>query len=502
MHIRCTPGGGQNTDCSTATPWPAIPTAPDPSQPIGSLRFHDNGTKFGNIQAHKTSDCNESTTVGCTWSAFDEWIRQARARHVELLYTFGRTPEWACAKQNHCAPSDVPDDRPFLNFIRAVRDRRIDGRPAGCRSGDTNDSGCIRFWEVWNEPNNGPSAFCGSIADLVHLARLISTSVKETDEHAQVVSPGVGYTANYNGSSCKSGGISGSGVCTRWGKGNGNPEAYICEYLRQSGSHPGDLAGRNYTDIVGWHAYPSHSKRQTLAEDTLLKRIANLRTTMRENQQSPCASGQSSECTQLWITESSWGNVASGRADNNELVSLKCTLPQGCPRISPLNDANADACSPLHPGKQFGCWADDQAAYLAKLFILSLSSGVSRVFWYWWEGQPWGTLFCKIPNPATGCSEKARSQPYLLNAGLAYGEVERWLEHRIPKGCSHSPDETFECLVQEESGRTAEIVWNSVQPHVFPVTKQFGSATNIYGDSQPISSSFTIGYSPVFLRPK
>jgi hypothetical protein len=502
MHIRCTPAGGQNPDCPTPTQWPSIPTAPNPSQPIGSLRFHDDGAKFGNIQAHRKADCNESTTSGCAWGAFDEWVRQARKRHVELLYTFSRTPEWACSTHSGCAPSDPPEDGPFLNFARAVRDRKVDGRPAGCRSGEASDSGCIRYWEVWNEPNNGKSAFCGSVGDMVHLARLVYETVKETDPDAQVVSPGVGYTSNYNGSNCTAGGISGASACSKWGKGNGNPEAYICEYLRQSGSQPGDHAGRDYTDIVAWHAYPSHSRRQTLAEDNILKRVQNIQSTMRDNGLRPCAQGRDTRCTQLWITETSWGNVGAGSHNDNEMVSVKCGLPQGCPRISPLNDADPVSCSSSRPGAQSGCWSHDQGAYIAKLYTLALSSGVSRVFWYWWDGQPWGTLFCKSPNPAAGCSEHTRTQPYLQNAALAYGEVEGWLEGGRLKGCSQSGDGTFTCDLTDAAGLPAQIVWNSLAPRPFSPAKQFVLATDIYGNSGSVSGSFTIGYSPVFLKTK
>jgi hypothetical protein len=500
MHIRCTPGGGQNPDCPTPTPWPSIPTAPDPSQPIGSLRMHDDGAKFGNIQAHRKQDCNESVTSGCAWGAFDEWIRQARKRHVELLYSFSRTPEWACSKHSSCAPSDVPEDSAFLNFARAVRDRAVDGRPAGCRSGDASDSGCIRYWEVWNEPNNGKSAFCGSIGDMVHIARMISETVKEKDSNAQVVSPGVGYTSNYNGSSCTAGGISGAGVCSKWGKGNGNSEAYICEYLRHEGSRPGDRAGRDYTDIVGWHAYPSHSKRQTVAEDNILKRAQNIQSTMRDNGLRPCATGQNSGCTQSWITETSWGNVGLGGRNDNEMLTASCGVKQGCPRIGPLNDADPARCSSSTPGAQLGCWSHDQAAFLAKIYTLALSSGVGRVFWYWWEGQPWGTLYCKSPNEATGCSENARDQPYLQNAALALGEVEHWLEGGRLKGCSQAGDGTFTCDLTDASGRPAQIVWNSKAPRPFFPAKQFVMFVDLYGNSGSVSTTFTVGHSPVLLK--
>lgn len=502
MHIRCTPGGGQNPDCPTPTAWPTIPTAPDPSQPVGSLRMHDDGTKFGNIQAHRKPDCNDSVTSGCAWGAFDEWIRQARKRHVELLYPFSRTPEWACAKHGGCAPSDVPEDRAFLNFARAVRDRVVDGRPASCRTGDASDSGCIRYWEVWNEPNNGKSAFCGSIGDMVHIARLISDTMKEKDSNAQVVSPGVGYTSNYNGSSCSAGGISGAGVCSRWGKGNGNSEAYICEYLRQGGSHPGDRAGRDYTNIVGMHTYPSHSKRQTVAEDNILKRVQSVQSTMRDNGLTPCGAGKNAGCTQLWITETSWGNVGAGGRNDNELLAGSCGVQQGCPRIGPLNDSDSSRCSSPLPGTQFGCWSHDQAAYLAKTYILALSSGVSRVFWYWWEGQPWGTLFCKSPNIAVGCSEQARERPYLQNAALCLGEVERWLEGGRLKGCAQSGNGTFTCDLRDTAGKQEQIVWNSLSPQPYTPPSQFALSVDVYGNSNSVAHGFTTGYSPVLLTAK
>ena len=495
MHIRCTPGStGQNADCQTPTPWPQIPESPDPNRPFGSLRMHDDGTKFGDIEAVQSPACNLSTTVGCNWAAFDAWIREARRHRIELLYTLSKTPEWACAKHHGCAPSDVPEDRASVSFLRQVRDRQVDGRPAGCRSADASDSGCIRYWEVWNEPNNGRSAWCGSISDMVHVARLMREVVTLFDSSAKVLAPGVGHTSAYNGTSCNAGGITGAEICAKWGKGNGNPEAYICEFLRQRGSAADDRRGRDYVDFIAWHSYPTHSRLLNMAEDSIVPRADNIKAVMRDNGMTPCSSSAAIGCNQIWITETSWGAVQNSTKSENEIAAVTCGSAQGCPRIAPANDSARD-CERLDDRATFGCWADDQAAFLVKQHLIALSSGVSRVFWYWWEGQPWGTLWCKSPNGTIGCTSEAATKPYLQKAGHAYGAMQQWLLGRSVTDCSSTAG-IWSCTISDASRPIAMVQWSVSGENTR--NSNLKRAFDIYGTRA--ATPATIGYMPILFE--
>ncbi|HEY8019949.1 MAG TPA: NBR1-Ig-like domain-containing protein, partial [Thermoanaerobaculia bacterium] len=69
------------------------------------------------------------------WSAYDEIVAAAQARHLGILATILYTPAWATA-----APTwiGVPDQGAWANFCRAAAARY---------------KGSIRYWGLWNEPN-------------------------------------------------------------------------------------------------------------------------------------------------------------------------------------------------------------------------------------------------------------------------------------------------------------------------------------------------------------
>src|SRR5688572_11708575 len=80
------------------------PSTPWPDLPIGSIRLWDTGTGWAQIERRQ----NEFD-----WTTFDRWLEVAARRRVEVLYTFGRTPQWAAASPKlepcaygpgHCSP--------------------------------------------------------------------------------------------------------------------------------------------------------------------------------------------------------------------------------------------------------------------------------------------------------------------------------------------------------------------------------------------------------------
>lgn len=69
------------------------------------------------------------------WSAYDEIVAAAEARHLEILATILYTPSWATKDPTW---TGVPDVTAWSNF---------------CRLAAARYKGSIRYWGLWNEPN-------------------------------------------------------------------------------------------------------------------------------------------------------------------------------------------------------------------------------------------------------------------------------------------------------------------------------------------------------------
>ena len=93
-----------------------------PSVPFGSFRLWDTQTTWAEIETSRNT---------FTWSELDAWLAVAAGEDKDVLYTFGRTPQWismrpseSCTHGNiGCAapPSDVDSgDASFKAFVTAV----------------------------------------------------------------------------------------------------------------------------------------------------------------------------------------------------------------------------------------------------------------------------------------------------------------------------------------------------------------------------------------------
>jgi hypothetical protein len=185
------------------------------------------------------------------FAPLNNFIAINQARGAEMIYTFGRTPQWASTQPNapgpygpgQCAP---PNLAAWDQYVTAIV---------------TASAGRIHYWELWNEPND-PGFFCGDVATMVTLARHAYTIVKSIDPTAKVLSPGVTGSA-----------------------GPGWLDAFL------SGG------GSSYVDILAFHGYGTAN-----AED-LNSIVSSYRTVMNND----CASSMP-----LWDTEGSWGQSAIG----------------------------------------------------------------------------------------------------------------------------------------------------------------------------------------------
>jgi hypothetical protein len=147
---------------ATTTPWP--PT------PFGSWRLWDAGVAWPALEPEKDK---------WNFANADKYVSMADEHHVGILLTLGLTPSWASARPeeksgyspgNAAEPKNMSD---WQNFVRTVAIRY---------------KGRIHEYEIWNEPNL-KDFYTGSVPELVEMARIACTTLKEIDPTNLVISP-------------------------------------------------------------------------------------------------------------------------------------------------------------------------------------------------------------------------------------------------------------------------------------------------------------------------
>jgi hypothetical protein len=180
------------------------------------------------------------------FAPLNSYIAANISRGTQIIYTFGRTPRWASTVPDaadpygpgQCAP---PAISAWDQYVTAIV---------------TNAAGRIKYWELWNEPDQAAS-YCGDIPSMVTMAQHAYRIIKSIDPSAMVLSP-------------SSAGTSGA----KW----------LDSFIKAGGLHT--------FDIVAFHGYEAtQAERITAAVDAY-------RSVLSRNNLS---------ATALWDTECGWG---------------------------------------------------------------------------------------------------------------------------------------------------------------------------------------------------
>ena len=195
-----------------STPWP--------SDQFGTLRLWDSGVDWHEI----------NTSQGVyNWTNFDKWLTLAQQHNVEVVYTFGRVPNWANGNQGTTIP---PSNMQYWDdFVRAVV---------------TRSAGRVKYWEIWNEPND-THFYNGSVSTLITMAQHAYQIIKSVDPNAIILTPSPTWTATA-------------------------PYQWMTTWLQNGGG--------TYADIIAFHGYVNSSPENI---DSLAQKM---RDTMNANGQS------------------------------------------------------------------------------------------------------------------------------------------------------------------------------------------------------------------------
>ena len=124
------------------------------------------------------TDLNPSFGV-YNFTALDQFLAVSNSRGADVVYTFGRTPQWASSQRaqagsyavGECAPAASITD--WDDFVTALV---------------THANGRIKYWELWDEPNN-PGTYCGSMPTFITMVQHAYQIIKKIDPTAEVLSP-------------------------------------------------------------------------------------------------------------------------------------------------------------------------------------------------------------------------------------------------------------------------------------------------------------------------
>jgi hypothetical protein len=185
------------------------------------------------------------------FAPLNAFIALNQARGAEIIYTFGRTPQWASTQPNapgpygpgQCGP---PNLAAWDQYVAAVV---------------TSAAGRIHYWELWNEPNYA-EFYCGDIPTMVTLAQHAYGIIKSIDPAAKVLSPATSGSAG---------------------------PAWLAAFLSGGGS--------SYVDIIAFHGYG------TGVAENVNQIVSSFRTVM---------NADANPSMPMWDTEGSWGECTIG----------------------------------------------------------------------------------------------------------------------------------------------------------------------------------------------
>jgi hypothetical protein len=241
-----------NAGIVTQQPWPVVS--------FGSTRLWNSDTHWADI----------NTADGVyDWSVLDKWLAAAQLHKVDVLYTFGRTPNWASSNPNdpNCAGGlgvcDPPDD---LNPDGSGPDLHWKNFVTALVAHNQSSTGAhIQYWETWNEAYHS-RGWNGTTAQMMRLAHDARAIIKAADPAAILLTPSTAFSLD--------------------------GRIWLDNYLTAGGGQ--------YADAIAVHGYVQTPHHAWGPED-FNKYLSLIKTILVKH-------GQGSKS--IWDTEASWGQAS------------------------------------------------------------------------------------------------------------------------------------------------------------------------------------------------
>lgn len=122
--------------------------------------------------------------------ATDEYLAATQATGAQIIYRLGESIEHQTVKR-HVHPPEDPAR--WAEVCAGIVRHCNEGWAGGGRMG-------IRYWEIWNEPENRPVMWTGSDAQYLELYRLTALRLKKEFPDIRIGGPAFGYCGKFDGS--------------------------------------------------------------------------------------------------------------------------------------------------------------------------------------------------------------------------------------------------------------------------------------------------------------
>ncbi len=114
------------------------------------------------------------------FTLLDQYMALAQQKNVQVIYVLGNTPQWAATNPQSPSNEGLPGASSTLTNVQDWRDF--------VEKVATRYKGQIFAYEVWNEADL-QGYWTGSVSDMLQLAQIAYTSIKQIDPSAIVLAP-------------------------------------------------------------------------------------------------------------------------------------------------------------------------------------------------------------------------------------------------------------------------------------------------------------------------
>lgn len=123
------------------------------------------------------------------WALTDSYLAAVRATGAGIVYRLGESIEHASVKRFVHPPADVQKwAEACVGIVRHYNE--------GWAGGAHHD---IRYWEIWNEPENRPAMWSGTDEDYLRLYAAAAEAIKKHDASLKVGGPALGFSGTLEG---------------------------------------------------------------------------------------------------------------------------------------------------------------------------------------------------------------------------------------------------------------------------------------------------------------
>ncbi len=138
-------------------------------------------------------EADPSLPASYDFRATDEYIAAIRATGAEIIYRLGESIEHQTVKRHVHPPRDPAR---WAAVCAGIVRHYNEGWASGFRFG-------IRYWEIWNEPENRPVMWTGTDAQFLELYRVTARALRKEFPGIKIGGAGFGYYGKFHGTELK-----------------------------------------------------------------------------------------------------------------------------------------------------------------------------------------------------------------------------------------------------------------------------------------------------------